>query len=247
MKTIKGNQVRQPRSAAKLTKTPPGTRLAHTAAKPKNRSAVVVEASSESEMDTAVARKLTRPEVGSAAVIEAWSQGGHDVNALITELAAQVEAVNSGEMRRAEGMLISQAHTLDAIFVNLMRRAMNQTTMHHWDAYMRMGLKAQSQCRATLQALAELKNPRPIAFVKQANIAHGHQQVNNGAASLTSTRTGAHAGETESAQTKLLEDARDVSTYLEPGATPAAARGNRTLEAVGEVHRAEKPRRKAAG
>jgi hypothetical protein len=234
--------MKKTRSAAK-TKTLPGTALAHPAAKPKNRSAVVVEAASESEMDTAIARKLTRPEVGSAAVIEAWSQGGHDVNALVTELAAQVEAVNSGEMRRAEGLLISQAHTLDAIFVNLMRRAMNQTTMPHWEAYMRMGMKAQSQCRATLQALADIKNPRPFAFVKQANIANGPQQVNNnGDASLTNTRTGAgaHAEKTQSEQSKLLEDGRDGCTYLDTGTTPAATRGNQKVEAVAEVHRAKK-------
>ena len=40
--------------------------------------------------------------------------------------------------------------------------------------------KRQAQCRATLEALAEIKNPRPVAFVKQANISGGHQQVNNG-------------------------------------------------------------------
>ncbi|RYF28206.1 MAG: hypothetical protein EOO23_07565, partial [Comamonadaceae bacterium] len=48
---------------------------------PKNRSAVNV-VSAPGEMDAAVARTLTRPEVGSAAVIEAWAQGAHDVNAL---------------------------------------------------------------------------------------------------------------------------------------------------------------------
>ena len=45
---------------------------------------------------------------------------------------------------------------------------------------LRSDLKAQAQCRATLEALAEIKNPHPVAFVKQANISSGHQQVNNG-------------------------------------------------------------------
>jgi hypothetical protein len=35
--------------------------------------------------------------------------------------------------------------------------------------YLRLGLKAQSQCRATLETLAAIKNPRPVAFVQQAN------------------------------------------------------------------------------
>jgi hypothetical protein len=44
---------------------------------------------------------------------------------------------------------------------------------------MRLALKAQSQCRATLETLVNIKNPRPVAFVQQANIANGPQRVNN--------------------------------------------------------------------
>lgn len=40
-------------------------------------------------------------------------------------------------------------------------------------------LKAQNQCKATLQALVQLKQPSQTTFVKQANNAQGHQQVNN--------------------------------------------------------------------
>lgn len=215
----------------------------------KDRSAVTVGISSEAERDQAVARKLTRPEVGSAAVIEAWAQGTHDVNALVTELASQVEAINSGQMARAEGMLIAQAHTLDAIFVNLMRRAMNQTTMPHWDAYMRIGLKAQSQCRSTLQALADLKNP-PLVFAKQANIANGPQQVNNGVSgdSASTTRPRAPAHEKDGIeQSRLLDGQKHGGTYLDAGAAATTAAGNPAVEAVGAVNRPAQPRRKGNG
>jgi hypothetical protein len=37
---------------------------------------------------------------------------------------------------------------------------------------MRFGLKAQAQCRATLETLAAIKNP-PTVFARQANIADG--------------------------------------------------------------------------
>jgi hypothetical protein len=43
---------------------------------------------------------------------------------------------------------------------------------------MRYGLRAQAQCRATLETLAAIKNP-PTVFARQANIANGPQQVNN--------------------------------------------------------------------
>ena len=38
------------------------------------------------------------------------------------------------------------------------------------DKYMCLALQAQSQCRTTVGALGELKNPQPVAVVRQANI-----------------------------------------------------------------------------
>lgn len=215
------------------------------AKEPRNRSAVNVVANGPGDMDAAIARTLTRPEVGAAAVMEAWAKDTHDVNALAAELATQVQAVNAGQLGRAEGILIAQAHTLDAIFVNLMRRAMSQNTMHNWDAYMRMGLKAQSQCRATLQALADLKNP-PL-FATQANIANGPQQVNNGFPPASQARVRAHE-ETRIEQTRLLEEGdRNGGTYLDGGAAPKATGGNPAVETVGAVNRSKEPRGKSKG
>ena len=54
------------------------------------------------------------------------------------------------------------------------RRSVERQALPQWDAYRRMAMKAQSQCRMTLE-LAELKNPRPVAVVKQANIANEPQ------------------------------------------------------------------------
>ena len=48
---------------------------------------------------------------------------------------------------------------------------------------MRLAMKAQSQCRATAEALALMKNPQP--YIRQANIAQGPQQVNNSYASAS--------------------------------------------------------------
>ena len=206
---------------------------------PIDRKAINIKASSEEQKYEAIARTLTRPEIGAAAVIEAWSPDTHDVNVLALELAAQVKAVNQGDMLRTEGILISQAQALDAIFVNLMRRSMNQTNAAHWEMYMRMGMKAQSQCRATLQALAEMKNPRPVAFVKQANINNGgHQQVNNGVDTGDVERS-APAREIQFEQSKLLEVVGNGSTYMDAGTTQATSRGDKTLEPVGAINRAK--------
>ena len=215
-------------------------KVATKAPAPKNRTAIVIAAKSEEEQYEVIARTLTRPEIGAAAIIEAWSPDTHDVNVLAAELAGQVEAVNRGELQRTEGILISQAQALNAIFVNLMRRSMNQQSMVQWETYMRMGMKAQSQCRATLQVLAEMKNPRPVAFVKQANINNGgNQQVNNGMPA-GSVKRSAPARQTPFEQSKLLDGVGNGSTYMDTGTTPAAGRGDKALEPVEVVNGAKK-------
>lgn len=77
-----------------------------------------------------------------------------------------------------------------------------QEYLKQFQAYLGLALKAQAQCRATLEALAEIKNPRPMAFVKQANISGGPQQVNNG------MHPGGGQGDAESLPTPGLEIAR---------------------------------------
>lgn len=76
-------------------------------------------------------------------------------------------------------MLTIQAHTPDAIFNNLAKRAINVDYMDNLDRYLKPALRAQSQCRATWEALATIKNPLIMGYVGQANIPHGPQQVNN--------------------------------------------------------------------
>ena len=133
----------------------------------------------------AVAKAMLVPVTGAAITTNAFRPVGLEpvpLPALINELAERCEAVRSGDLSRGEAALVSQAHTLDAIFNSLAQRA--STNMgHHLGAtaeYLRLALRAQAQARVTWEAVAALKNPSRI-YAKQANIAHGHQQVNNGA------------------------------------------------------------------
>ncbi len=131
----------------------------------------------------ATARMVTSPTVRGAVTGQAFSKafGDTDLAALIEVLTKQNECVRGGDLARAENMLMTQAHTLDAIFNELARRAASNMGeyMNAMDRYLRLALKAQSQCRATLETLATIKNP-PVIYAKQANIANGPQQVNNG-------------------------------------------------------------------
>lgn len=156
-------------------------------------------------------------------------------------LREQIKEVQAGSLEGAERTLVAQANTLDAIFNELARRAalnMNEY-LNATETYLRLALKAQSQCRATLETLAEIKNPMAGAYVRQANIAAGHQQVNNG----TSPAEVSRARETETASNKLLE-ATD-GERLDFGAPGTAGAFNSPVEALGAVHRAEDEKRES--
>ena len=119
----------------------------------------------------------------------------------------QIAEVQANDMTSIEAMLVSQAYSLQTMFVSLGRKAVNQTGLPQYTAMFNLALKAQAQSRATIQALVELKYPKQATFVKQANISNGHQQINNGQTNKeTSTRAPAHAQVIEQAHNELLND-----------------------------------------
>ena len=150
----------------------------------------------DGDPDNATAKTLTRPTVQAARTIQTW-QPDNDVMALADVLVEQVDDVKKGDMKRPEAMLLSQAHTLDALFNSLAQKAFVQTHMPHYETFLRLAFKAQSQCRSTLQTLSDIKNPS-VVYAKQANISNGHQQINNG---LPAT----HTQEKQKYSNELLE------------------------------------------
>ena len=103
---------------------------------------------------------------------------------------------------------------------------------------MKLALRAQGQCRATLETLANIKNPRPVAFVKQANISNGPQQVNNGTVDASDAVVRARE-ENPNPQNELLTDTR--ATHGKPVDTRAKSKAGRSNPRVATVetgHRA---------
>jgi hypothetical protein len=139
---------------------------------------VIVDKYDDEDPDEAIAKTLTMPEVGAAGTIRGLNNI-HDVNALTKILSKQTADVVGGNMTRPEAMLLSQAHTLDALFNSLVMKGLNQSHMPHYESFLRLAYKAQSQCRSTLQTLSDIKNPS-VVYAKQANITNGNQQINNG-------------------------------------------------------------------
>ncbi len=160
----------------------------------------------------------------------------------VQSLRASLADVNRGDLRSLETMLLGQAAALNAIFAEMARRS-GANMGEYPDAaerYMRLGLKAQGQCRATLETLAAIKNP-PLLFARQANINNGgQQQVNNGtgtpaaASSGSSTRPSAHAGNSQSEPSKLLGGS-DVER-LDTGTQGASGAAHQDVETLGEFN-----------
>lgn len=126
--------------------------------------------------------------------------GDLDLAAMVGSLQQPMSKVDGGDMKEVEHMLVGQAHALQSIFGSLARRAHSAELLKQYDLYMRFALKAQSQCRATLETLANIKNP-PVVLARQANITTGPQQVNNGVMH-------SRAEETEIEQKEVLDGER---------------------------------------
>lgn len=180
----------------------------------------------------AIARLALRPTVQAARTLKVYgnSWGDLDLNGLIDSLVEQTKASSEGDLSRAEAMLTSQAHTLDAIFNNLAKRAITAEYMPNLETYLKLGLRAQSQSRATWEALAAIKNPPVMGYVKQANIAHT-QQVNNAAPDDTS-----RARENKNPQNELMEKKDE---WMDTRTTGTTGKADPAMATVGKIDGAE--------
>lgn len=179
--------------------------------------------------DRGVARIRLHPVTNAAITARQFNQPleGMDYAVVIGELSQHVADAKAGNMDRPEAILLSQAHTLDTIFNALAQRAGANvgTNRDSAETYLRMALKAQSQCRSTLEALAEIKAPKSPTFIKQANIAN-QQQVNNGSATGANPRT----EENIIHSNELIPESAHES--LDQNRTTAPIRANQGVKAV---------------
>ena len=134
-------------------------------------------------IEQTVAKTLLQPSMLSSAVMDAYKNGfqGEAINIALTQeiLAKSIEQLQSGDFSKVDAMLLSQASALEMMFTSLARKATGYESLLGYQTVMKLALKAQNQSRATLHTLMQRHQPKQTAFIKQANIAHGHQQVNN--------------------------------------------------------------------
>ena len=206
---------------------------------PKDRTLNAPPSRRDMTKDEHVAELLVAGTATNALTVASFAAGAHgevDLTEVFRALQADGRAVKAGDLSGVEAVLASQVVALNTIFGELARRAaMNMGEyLDATDKYLRLALRAQSQCRTTAETLAVIKQGPPI-FARQANVSHGPQQVNNG---VIGPSAGARAGgKTESINPELLR--ADDGERLDTGTAGAAGRGDSAVEAVGAVHGAK--------
>jgi len=185
------------------------------------------------------ARLVTDGLFNNAVVVTEFSKSymGDDVSLTrcMEALRQKTEALHGNDMNNMETLLMSQALALDTMFAALARRA-KLTLDHHidmGDKVLRLALKAQSQCRTTLETLANIKNPQPYIQHNRAQ----YQQVNNGGIMPPETPP---ARENQK-QTNELLDAPNDPERLDFSATQTPIKTDQTMETVATQHRPQNP------
>lgn len=201
-----------------------------------------IETHGEESRDALIAKLAAGSHFGAASVVTSFgkaSLGDISLTDLLHVLKSNAGTIKGGDLSEAEAMLGSQATALNVVFAELARRAALNVGeyMGAAETYMKLALRAQNQCRATLETLAAIKSP-PVVIARQANIAHGPQQVNN-AASI------ARADESGNPPTELLE--HQHGEWLDTATTGTAGGRYQTVEAVGAVDWTAQRRRKGHG
>jgi hypothetical protein len=160
-------------------------------------------------------------------------KGGADWSVFADELRDLSAKLRRGDLSHVEDMLMHQAKALEALFTTFAERACKCSEIPSLDLFARYALRAQSQCRQTLETLATVKNP-PMVFARQANVTTGPQQVNNGVAPSRARDSTIEPNEQSGEGLELRQDT----------GTPALARAADTpMATVGKIDGAKDPSR----
>lgn len=123
-------------------------------------------------------------------------------------IEAEADKAKDGDLALASRMLAAQAITLDTMFTELARRgsANMGTYIDASEKFVRMALKAQANCRMTLETLAKLHQPR------EQTVRHVH--VNEGGQAVIADEFHHHSGGRENGSANQSYAQRTCSAAL---------------------------------
>lgn len=180
----------------------------------KDPNALAIKTDEVKSRERLMAEVSLSSEVINAKTAKSFSKGTFgeiDLTETVGIMRELTKQVNDGSLSELENTLTAQATTLNVIFNTMAQRAALNMGEHMGacETYLRMALKAQAQCRATIETLAEVKYPKTATFVHQQNVAY-QQQVNNGKdkSGNLSSSTHTHAHEKSTNQSNELLEAQ---------------------------------------
>lgn len=156
---------------------------------------------------------------------------GFDGAAALERLSRSVDRIHNNDTNEIEAMLMTQAKSLEYLFYDALGK-LPDSNIEQAEIFATIALKAQSGCRKTLMALAELKHPRrSTTIIRQQNNAIT-QQVKNGVKS--------QSGEIENNK-KFANELNGEVLYetknLDVGATIATGTVDKAAEAFEVLNR----------
>ena len=144
-----------------------------------------LEQSADETGAQAMARKVLEPHLRHAVTASAFASivlgkdfEGPGLMDYVRHEQFVTAKAESGDLAVASRLLTAQAVTLDSMFTELARRAaLNMGEyINAAERFARLALKAQSNCRATLETLAKLHQPREQT-VRHVHVNEGGQAV----------------------------------------------------------------------
>jgi len=173
--------------------------------------------------------KITDPSaLGSGAIASIMERGDNSkaINAAKDGVEETLSKVKSGNLEDLEAILVNQVYVLNGLFNQLVMQgkaslnepAVMRSLPNHPKTMLNVALKAQTQCRTTVQTIKELKNPKKTTFIKN--------QLNNVKMELES-------------RIEQLEDTEHGSKKLDGGTEAKAISIDPEVEAVEFIDRSK--------
>lgn len=184
---------------------------------------VIVEAQAGEDQAQAMARAMTVPYLRHGIVTQGIAKkmagdlpGDPDITTFGKAIRDESERTRKGDLTLASELLTAQALSLDSMFTEYVRRA----TINMGDyplameRFAKLALKAQANCRASLEALARLHQPR------EQTVRHVH--VNEGGQAVIADQIHHHGGSVENGKSVKQSHAPGAADHGPPmlGADP---------------------------
>lgn len=154
------------------------------APRPPKANEYLVEAGEGEDRDMLLGRLALEPGVRHASLAAGYASGmfgdSHEtpIKTRVAILGDAAREARAGGKGMSSDILMTQAMVLDTMFTELAARAATSMgrNLEVTDRYMRLALKAQANCRSTIEALAKLHQPRE-QVVKHVHVNEGGQAI----------------------------------------------------------------------